>query len=96
MEDNRRTVRLRALKVLSEVTLANLVLHEERLLESCVLPHFANLEEEKDRKAAPKLECGGSLRGRARDGVGRHATQLPTAEREAAGERAAGDRRRGN
>ena len=50
MEDNRRAVRLRALKVLSEVTLANLVLHEERLLESCVLPHFANLEEEKDRK----------------------------------------------
>ena len=50
VEDNRRAVRLRALKVLSEVTLANLVLHEERLLESCVLPHFANLEEEKDRK----------------------------------------------
>ena len=43
-------MRLRALKVLSEVTLANLVLHEERLLESCVLPHLANLEEETDRK----------------------------------------------
>ena len=50
VEDERRDVRLRALKVLSEVTLANLVLHEERLLESCVLPHLANLEEETDRK----------------------------------------------
>ena len=50
VEDKRRAVRLRALKVLSEVTLANLVLHEERLLEACVLPHLANLEEETDRK----------------------------------------------
>ena len=50
VEDQRRAVRLRALKVLSEVTLANLVLHEERLLESCVLPHLAKLEEETDRK----------------------------------------------
>ena len=32
------------------MTLANLVLHEERLLESCVLPQLGKLEEETDRK----------------------------------------------
>ena len=50
VEDQRCSVRLRALKVLSEVTLANLVLHEDRLLESCVLPHLTGVEEEADRK----------------------------------------------
>ena len=50
VEDQRCAVRLRALKVLSEVTLANLVLHEERLLESCVLPYLTAVEEETDRK----------------------------------------------
>ena len=30
--------------------MTNLVLHEERLLEACVLPHLGNLEEETDRK----------------------------------------------
>ena len=48
--DGRRGVRLRALQVLGEVVTANLSLHGERLLEVCVLPHLAKIEEEEDHR----------------------------------------------